>query len=214
VNLAKSGRAAEALRLLGAWQGVEDVRHDAVLLIQATPECTYWIAPGQGEPTATGAQVLGALTETVNHALGLSLTYLDGHDAGLPEATERPGVPNYNAAGAYERVAEEHLGLEGLAMRAAEHPVTAMIPIPALPVPVVALAHRHTDVVFPIAASLRPPRPDRRPRRVLLWRTDVAGTAEEVEAVAACFRAAGASVEVVDRELTVEHFGGSGGDRR
>ena len=149
---------------------------------------------------------MSPLIRTANRALGLMITDIDSLDEGIPEPVGRPGVPNYAVAAEYERVCGEHLRLDGLVTQMEAGAPPAIIAIPGLPVPLSALARRATGVCHPLSVSLKTPLPDRAVRRVVLWASDLAGTDEETDAVAAVLSARGADVEVVREGRTVDAF--------
>ena len=205
-TLAVAGESGAACRLLSRWQGVDDVRQDVVLLLAADPDGTLWVWGDLVRAGSTDPASLGNLIPVANRALGLAITFTDAGEAGVPEAAERPGVPDAGAAGAYEEVCERHLGLHGLRDLVGAGATGGLVVIPGLPVPVCALASRATGMTWPIASSLRTPLRDRRVRRVVIWPTAVAGVDEEVDAVQALFGAASIDVEVVPDDSRVDHF--------
>jgi len=205
-TLASDGHARAALRVLGRWYGVRDPRGDAVMLLAADPEGTRWIMEGRIEPEPGDGSTLSPLIRTANRALGLKITDIDSLAEGIPEPVRRPGFPNYAVAAEYERVCEEHLRLDGLVAQMEAGAPPAIIAIPGLPVPLPALARRATGVCHPLSVSLKTPLPDRAVRRVVVWASDIAGTGEETDAVAAVLTVRGVDVEIVREGRTVDAF--------
>ena len=195
-----------ACRLLGRWQGIEDVREDLVFLLAADPAGTRWLAPGLRQEGSTDVATLGEFIAAANRTLGLSITYSDAGEAGAPAAIDRPGVPEPAEADSYLRACEEHLGAGGLNDVVAAGVSGGVVVLPGVPLPVCALARRATGVSWPLAASLRSPLPDRAIRSVAIWATDAAMVDQEVDAVASLFGAAEIAVEVIRTEQTAGRF--------
>ena len=205
VTLAHSGHVNAALQLLGRWHGIDGVRDDVVLILSADISGTLWIhgdliQQGSSEPTT-----LGAFLATANRALGLAITYTDAGEAGMPQAPDRPGIPNRSAGPEYQAACNRHFRPDALAELAAEGASGGLVMVPGLPVSSPALA-LPSGRAWPLATSLRAPLPDRVVRQVAVWATAVAGVDEEVAALGGFFGDAAIAVEIIQGDLSLERF--------